>query len=65
MSCEFICDGCGKRVEVNSGLLDGTYGPPFDWHFVFYVRKFKHACCQICVNKIEKKDPGAKKGMPF
>ena len=53
MSCEFICDGCGKRVNVVR--YPGGYFPPSHWFSRSDEDGGQVACSRECIKKISEK----------
>lgn len=55
MSCEYICDGCGKRVLSSPGTGVEWWPKPYHW----YQRRDKDgpqdACSRDCIDKIAEK----------
>ena len=50
MACEFICDGCGKRVQVRA--RPGGYFPPNSWYSRRDADGGQEACSRECLKKV-------------
>jgi hypothetical protein len=53
MTCEFICDGCGKREKGRFGFF--AWVLPRDWHYLQCDRchvTTQVACSRECVKKL-------------
>jgi hypothetical protein len=53
MSCEFICDGCGKRVKGSS--LNGNWYKPDSWFERSDEDGTQTAWSRNCITKIAEK----------
>lgn len=54
MSCEFICDGCGKRAVGEAGRL-GDWRKPRLWFTRGDDDGIQDACSRECIDLIAKK----------
>ncbi len=53
MACEFICDGCGKRLPASQGMKD--YFKPFQWFQRGDDDGIQDACSRECIEKVATK----------
>ena len=53
MACEFICDGCGKRMEAEH--FDGNWYKPYLWFERSDKDGIQSACSRECIKKISEK----------
>lgn len=51
MSCEFICDGCGRRQAVKASRQGGWFKPG-DWYERTDEGGTQTACSRECIRKI-------------
>jgi hypothetical protein len=54
MSCEFICDGCGKREPAGHNQ-HGDWFKPRSWFQRSDKDGIQVACCRSCIDKIAEK----------
>ena len=54
MSCEFICDGCGKKCEGKSNSM-GQRLKPHSWYERSDEDGIQIACSRDCIKKIAEK----------
>ena len=54
MACEFICDGCGKRMPASHNAR-GEWIKPFHWYQRSDEDGIQDACSRECIDKISKK----------
>ena len=50
MSCEFICDGCGKRMQASRGGHD--WCKPFSWFQRSDEDGIQDACSRECIDRV-------------
>ena len=50
MACEFICDGCERRVTVRRST--GGYFPPPSWYSRSDKDGGQEACSRECLKKV-------------
>ena len=53
MACEYICDGCGKRMEASRNGRD--YLKPSSWYQRSDEDGIQVACCRECIAKCAEK----------
>lgn len=54
MSCEYICDGCGKRA-AGFPLIPAGWAKPRDWFQRGDKDGIQDACSRACIDTIAKK----------
>lgn len=54
MACEFICDGCGKRVPAVKQSHNWHWGKPSKWFQRVDDDGIQDACSRECIEKIAK-----------
>lgn len=50
MACEFICDGCGKRMRATHNGIEWL--KPASWYQRSDEDGPQDACCRECIQKI-------------
>ena len=50
MACEYICDGCGKRMKASNNRRD--WFKPFSWFQRSDEDGIQDACSRECIDKI-------------
>jgi len=61
VSCEFICDGCGKRAKAAPGRH--SWCKPNNWFQRSDPYKIQDACSRLCIDEVAKKS--GKTGVVF
>jgi hypothetical protein len=55
MSCEYVCDGCGKRKRAQAYANAAGWFKPFDWFQRSDGEGIQDACSRECIKKIAEK----------
>lgn len=63
MACEYICDGCGKRVSASHNRIN--WFKPSSWYQRADEDGIQDACSRECIEKIAEKTGKTKVVLPI